>query len=205
MNEMYAAEQINIPSELGTVLKLLTKAAIREKPQSEADVHKWAANFFSAQCNRPASFDEHGKLTAAGREQTPHSAAFLQGVTQSSTGAAPQRQQQAQQRPAGNNNNNNASSPGANTSKSNTSAAAAADAATEEEEQKIVDALFDRYDTERTNLVSIDVLPQLILDLKEQLGLAFTEDQMQDFVAQMPTTPDGFVDLEEFRVAFFQG
>src|SRR3989338_10525597 len=77
MNEMYAPEQIGVPSELGTVLKLLTKSAIRDKP---SDLYKWAANYFASQCNRPAAFDENGKLTDNGRETMSHSQPYLQGV-----------------------------------------------------------------------------------------------------------------------------
>ena len=69
----------------------------------------------------------------------------------------------------------------------------------------IVDALFDKYDPDRTNLISIDTLPSLIIDLKAELQLDFTDDQMQDFVNSMETDQNGMVNLEDFKMSFFHG
>lgn len=59
MNSMYAAEQINIPAELGTILKQYTKAVMRDRPQ---ELYKFSANFFANLCGQPAPFDEQGQL-----------------------------------------------------------------------------------------------------------------------------------------------
>lgn len=194
MNEKYCAEQINIPSELGTVVKLLTKAAIREKP---ADVYTWAANYFSSQCNRPASFDaETGKITQAGRESMPHSQPYNTGIRTKPVGASAQQQKPSQQKAQ-------PQQPNAKQQPQDQDASGATDE--QDDENRIVDALFDRYDPDRTNLISINNLPNLIMDLKSELGLDFTDDQMEDFVNSMQTDAKGNIDLDEFRVSFFQG
>jgi hypothetical protein len=59
MNSMYAAEQINIPPELGTILKQYTKAVMRDRPQ---ELYKFSANFFANLCGQVAPFDEQGQL-----------------------------------------------------------------------------------------------------------------------------------------------
>eukprot|EP00796_Vickermania_ingenoplastis_P012055 gene12055-8307_t len=51
--------QVNIPPELGTVMKQYTKAVLRDKP---TNVYKYSANFFSALCGRAAPFDQEGEL-----------------------------------------------------------------------------------------------------------------------------------------------
>eukprot|EP00331_Platyophrya_macrostoma_P005270 CAMPEP_0176428440 /NCGR_PEP_ID=MMETSP0127-20121128/13150_1 /TAXON_ID=938130 /ORGANISM="Platyophrya macrostoma, Strain WH" /LENGTH=175 /DNA_ID=CAMNT_0017810121 /DNA_START=62 /DNA_END=589 /DNA_ORIENTATION=- len=69
MNSMYCAEQINIPPELGTVLKQYTKAVIRHRPK---ELYKFSANFFASLCGQEAPFDEQGQLLS---QQQPRSAA----------------------------------------------------------------------------------------------------------------------------------
>lgn len=61
MNAMYSVEQVNIPPELGTVMKQYTKAVLRDKP---SDIYKYSANFFAALCVRPPPFDQNGELAA---------------------------------------------------------------------------------------------------------------------------------------------
>lgn len=200
MNEMYAAEQITIPSELGTVLKLLTKAAIRDKP-SESNVCKWAANFFADQCNRPAVFDDQGKLTKEGRAAAPPSGAFVSGTQQARVNR--QYQQQQQQTPS--HQQQQQQQAPAQQQQQPPQHGNEQEGEDDQEEQKIVDALFDKYDQQRQNLIPHNRLANLILDLKNALGLAFTREQMEQFVQEMPADDAGMVDLEEFRVAFFQG
>eukprot|EP00758_Cryptobia_borreli_P003045 Tbor_TRINITY_DN3484_c0_g1::TRINITY_DN3484_c0_g1_i1::g.3713::m.3713 len=59
MNSMYTAEQINIPPELGTILKQYTKACIRERPQN---LYQFSANFFASLSGQMPPFDQSGKL-----------------------------------------------------------------------------------------------------------------------------------------------
>lgn len=78
MNTMYSVDQIQIPPEIGTIMKQYTKAVMRDKPQ---DVYKYSANFFAALCGRPAPFDENGQLVEKEQNDThsgqwaPHDAA----------------------------------------------------------------------------------------------------------------------------------
>jgi hypothetical protein len=209
MNEMYCAEQIQIPPELGTVLKLLTKAAIRDKP---ADVYKWAANFFAAQCNRPAAFDAAGALTAAGRETMPHSQPFnaaTRGAGSKAGGAGGGGGAAAATPGAGRAGAGGASPahPRGSPPSSSSVPQQAPDAATglSAEDDAIIDGLFDKYDPDRTNLIGIDMLPALILELKAELQLDFSHEQMEDFVNSMQPDETGMISLDEFRVSFFQG
>lgn len=113
---MYCAEQINIPKELGAIMKQFTKSVILEEPQ---DLYKWSANYFAELANMAPMFGDKGE--------------FLQGTTQpiSSSGGnkAP---------PSANSNKQLAASPasreqppkGAATSLSSHTAAATATAAT---------------------------------------------------------------------------
>lgn len=74
MDAMYAVEQVNIPPELGTVMKQYTKAVLRDQPK---DIYKYSANFFAILCGRAAPFDEDGQLmdsapgTATGTAAVP--------------------------------------------------------------------------------------------------------------------------------------
>lgn len=202
MNEMYCAEQIGIPSELGTVLKLLTKSAIRDKPQ---DVYKWAANYFAGQCNRPAAFDENGKLTPAGRETMPHSQPYVAGVRAKPAGGSSPSSQQQQQQQNVKKQQQQQQQEQQQQQQQNQDDGEDDDGEENNNIDPIVDALFDRYDPDRTNVISIDLLPNLIIDLKAELQLDFTDDQMQDFVNSMETDQNGNVNLEEFKISFFHG
>ncbi|KAK7197349.1 hypothetical protein NESM_000682200 [Novymonas esmeraldas] len=63
MNAMYSAEQINVPPELGTIMKQYTKAVMRDKP---TDLYKYSANFFAILSGYGAPFDSEGQLTENG-------------------------------------------------------------------------------------------------------------------------------------------
>jgi hypothetical protein len=58
---MYCAEQINVPPELGAILKQYTKAVIRDRPK---ELYKFSANFFALLTNQPPPFDERGQLVS---------------------------------------------------------------------------------------------------------------------------------------------
>lgn len=72
MNSMYCAEQINIPADLGVVLKQYTKAVIRDRPK---ELYKYSANFFAALIGEPAPFDEQGQLTSQQQQRSAGSGA----------------------------------------------------------------------------------------------------------------------------------
>lgn len=61
MNAMYCSEQINIPPELGAVLKQYTKAVIRAQPR---ELFKWSANYFAGLLEQAPYFDAAGVLVS---------------------------------------------------------------------------------------------------------------------------------------------
>ncbi|CAJ1018109.1 hypothetical protein, conserved [Leishmania lindenbergi] len=63
MNAMYSADQINVPPELGTIMKQYTKAVMRDKP---TDLYKYSANFFAILSGYATPFDAEGQLTENG-------------------------------------------------------------------------------------------------------------------------------------------
>ncbi|CBZ24311.1 conserved hypothetical protein [Leishmania mexicana MHOM/GT/2001/U1103] len=66
MNAMYSADQINVPPELGTIMKQYTKAVMRDKP---TDLYKYSANFFAILSGYPAPFDSEGQLMENGAQE----------------------------------------------------------------------------------------------------------------------------------------
>ncbi|EPY25311.1 hypothetical protein AGDE_11897 [Angomonas deanei] len=72
MNSMYSVEQVNIPPELGTILKQYTKAVIRDKP---TDIYRYSANFFAVLSGSDAPFGEESfnrpAVSQASAAQTP--------------------------------------------------------------------------------------------------------------------------------------
>ncbi|GET86411.1 hypothetical protein, conserved [Leishmania tarentolae] len=66
MNSMYSVDQINVPAELGTIMKQYTKAVMRDKP---TDVYKYSANFFAILSGHAAPFDSEGQLTENGMQE----------------------------------------------------------------------------------------------------------------------------------------
>ncbi|RNF06754.1 cAMP-dependent protein kinase dimerization/docking domain [Trypanosoma conorhini] len=65
MESIFCVEQVNVPPELGTIMKQYTKAVLRDRPQ---DLYKYSANFFAALCGQAAPFDKDGHFVEA-REQ----------------------------------------------------------------------------------------------------------------------------------------
>jgi hypothetical protein len=95
MNSMFCAEQIVIPPELGTIMKLFTKAAIREQPK---DLYKWSANYFAEQSGQVKPFDNRGQLIAPQRTATTGSTGgMVTDVISDAAGFEPVPQDQANQ------------------------------------------------------------------------------------------------------------
>ncbi|EAN80313.1 hypothetical protein, conserved [Trypanosoma brucei brucei TREU927] len=59
MESIFCVEQVNVPPELGTIMKQYTKAILRDRP---ADLYKYSANFFAALCGQAAPFDKDGRF-----------------------------------------------------------------------------------------------------------------------------------------------
>ncbi|ORC84347.1 cAMP-dependent protein kinase dimerization/docking domain [Trypanosoma theileri] len=73
MESIFCVEQINVPPELGTIMKQYTKAVLRDRPE---DLYKYSANFFAALCGQSAPFDKDGQyVESRGYEPMEHFAA----------------------------------------------------------------------------------------------------------------------------------
>ncbi len=184
MHSMYCAEQINVPPELGTVLKQVTKAAIRDAPGvnadgtpgNPADVLKWCANYFAQLANAPIPFDSTGRLMSSEARRTASSNNGQAGgpmVTDVLAGAGGYE-----------------SVPTNNMEDDSTEA--------------IIYQLFSQYDTQGDGRIDKNELPALIADLKASLGLDVTDEQLAEFVSTLDANDDGTVDLVEFKQFFFQ-
>nr|CCC95894.1 unnamed protein product [Trypanosoma congolense IL3000] len=65
MESIFCVEQVNVPPELGTIMKQYTKAILRDRP---IDLYKYSANFFAALCGQPAPFDKDGHFVGEGEQ-----------------------------------------------------------------------------------------------------------------------------------------
>lgn len=83
MNAMYSADQINVPAELGTIMKQYAKAVMRDKP---TDLYKYSANFFAIMSGYAAPFDAEGQLLDVGGKGT----AAVSGGRAAAVAAMPQ-------------------------------------------------------------------------------------------------------------------
>lgn len=52
---LYCSEQIAIPQDLGSIIKIFTKDAIRAQPSPE-DLYKWSANYFAVKAGQKPPF-----------------------------------------------------------------------------------------------------------------------------------------------------
>jgi Ca2+-binding EF-hand superfamily protein len=179
MNSMYCAEQINVPPELGPILKQYTKAAIRESPK--VDIYKWSANYFAGLCNQPAPFDNAGRTTTAG-DAPPASAGDNAG------GAAADRAMVSD----------------VMADAEGYEAVEGGDGVDESSTDAVVAQLFNAYDVSGDGRLDRTELPALIADLKASLGLDISDDQMQEFMNLLDADDNGTIDLVEFRQLFFQ-
>jgi hypothetical protein len=182
MNGMYSADQIQIPSELGTVVKLFTKAAIREQPDA-GNLYKWAANYFAAQCQRPAVFDPQGRITTAGAVPPRNRVSGGQMMSE----VIPN---------AGDFESVAGADDGARYGEASTTGNDAEDA--------IVEELRAKYDPNATGSIPLAEVPALIQDMKAALGLNFTDEQMQEFINLLEPDEEDLVGLDYFMRVFFQ-
>ncbi|RNF10868.1 cAMP-dependent protein kinase dimerization/docking domain [Trypanosoma rangeli] len=67
MESIFCVEQVNVPPELGTIMKQYTKAVLRDRPQ---DLYKYSANFFAALCGQAAPFDKDGQYVESCEQET---------------------------------------------------------------------------------------------------------------------------------------
>lgn len=180
MNAMHCAEQIQVPEEMGAVLKQFTKAAIRDSP-SEHDVYKWAANYFAELSGQPLPFDNSGRLLSQGGKASRGS-----GRATTSGGEGGKMVSDVME--------------GANGFEAVDGAGGEFDAPSEE----LVRNIFNHYDTSGNGRLERSELPALIADLKASMGLDISDEQMHEFMNLLDADEDGTIDLNEFRQLFFQ-
>ena len=215
MNSMYTADQINIPVELGTILKHLTKAAIRDAPgvtlatkaapssggassssstqqtaAAKAEVLKWCANYFAGLHNTQMPFDAQGRLMTSDRRSAPGTGAGGASGSRGGAGSGP----------------GGAAVMAADVIEdaANFESVPTGEAGEDDNAEQIVSHLFAQYDQDGSGRITRQELPLLIADLKASLGLDLSDEQAQEFVAMLDANDDGTIDLIEFRQLFFQ-
>jgi hypothetical protein len=169
---MYCGEQIQIPEDLGAVLKQFTKAAIRDSPSEDA-VLKWAANYFAVMAAQPPPFDDTGRLLSEGGGRKP-------GTTGSATGAG-DMVTDVMEGAAG---------------------FEAVDGKGEfgdQEDTQGISDLIDSYEKGDTGRIDRAELPAIFADIKSSLGVDVSDDQVSEVMALLDTDEDGTVSLDELK------
>eukprot|EP00759_Apiculatamorpha_spiralis_P053719 PhF_6_TR6326/c0_g1_i1/m.9585 len=175
MNVMYCAEQINIPVELGPILKQYTKAIVRDNPESVA---KWSANYFAKLAGMPPMFDTTGRLvTAQGSANTRTTASSRDGVA----GGI----------------NDVIVNPDAFESLPTGGAVATS-------MDSVVENVFRRYDKDGNGKIDAEEVHTLISDLIAATGMTMTDEDLKEFLSLIDADEDGRINLEEFKHLFFQ-
>jgi hypothetical protein len=172
MNSIFQVEQIQIPPELGAVMKAYTKAVIKEEPQ---DLYKWSANYFAQLCNQAPPFTSDGHLLNS-RSNTqngslPHSAEgplltdVIPDCEQFESVATEQAQKQA---------------------------------------DAVLEAIFDKYDKDRSGRLERNEIPLLIKDLAPYIQSADVseEEQVNTILSLLDFDQDGKISREEFKSIF---
>eukprot|EP00672_Neobodo_designis_P026777 CAMPEP_0174851508 /NCGR_PEP_ID=MMETSP1114-20130205/23230_1 /TAXON_ID=312471 /ORGANISM="Neobodo designis, Strain CCAP 1951/1" /LENGTH=172 /DNA_ID=CAMNT_0016086049 /DNA_START=38 /DNA_END=556 /DNA_ORIENTATION=+ len=168
---MYCGEQIQIPEDLGAVLKQFTKAAIRDAPSEDA-VLKWAANYFAVMSGQQPPFDESGRLLSEGGGRKPGTTGSAAGgdmVTDVMEGAAGFESVDGQ-----------------------------GEFGDKEASQGISDLLHS-YDKQGNGRIERAELPAIFTDIKTSLGVDVSEDQVSEVMALLDTDEDGTVSLDELK------
>lgn len=232
MNAMYSAEQINVPPELGTIMKQYTKAILRDKPEH---VYKYSANFFAVLSGLPAPFDQDGQLAdqaAASRPQKQYQADAGQYQADAEQYQADEEQYQTEQADAEQyegdpaeeeqseadqvdevepcaaaaDDMTPAESPEPETTDNNDVGNDAGDYQENAEmtDEDILMVIFQRYDVGEDGLTSVAQLPDLLADLREALEL--TEDDLppaEDILTLLGCESDS-IDLLELKQLLFE-
>jgi hypothetical protein len=174
MNAMYCGEQIQVPEDLGAILKQFTKAAIRDSPSEDA-VLKWAANYFAVLANQAPPFDQTGRLMSEG------------GGRKARTGAS--------SAPSGDMVTDVMEGAGGFEAVDG----GAGGATDEEATEAALHQIFAHYDVDGSGRLERAELPALFADIKSSLGIDFTEDQISEVISILDTDADGTISLQEFR------
>ena len=72
------------------------------------------------------------------------------------------------------------------------------------ERDELIQKLFAQYDANGNGRLERSEIPALISDLSASLGLEMDESQADLLLGMLDVDEDGAIDLEEFKVLFFQ-
>lgn len=176
---MYSVDQVNIPPELGTVMKQYTKAVLRDKP---TNVYQYSANFFAALCGKIPPFDPDGTLSREG------------GFSSSLNGVKSQLSADMERDPSNGRMLRNPS--GGSEVESRTTPSMVS-------EQEAIQMIFQKYDNGE-GVVSRNALRYLLLDIQETLELEDGElPSPEEIIALLQCNTDE-VDLQEIRQLLFE-
>lgn len=174
---MYSVEQVNIPPELGTVMKQYTKAVLRDKP---INVYQYSANFFAALCGRAPPFDPDGTLAKEGGFLPPFNTAS------DPIGSDLKRDSELLMK-----NGSTGSADGSRATPSMVS------------EQEAIHMIFQKYDN-GNGMVEKAALRYLLLDIQETLELESGElPSPEEIIALLQCNSD-LIDLKELRQLLFE-
>lgn len=198
MNAMYSVEQVNVPPELGTIMKQLTKAILRDQPEN---VYKYSANFFAILSGRSAPFDQDGQLTegiggpaALAKETKEHLGAPAPAA------AAPQHcnADEDQKEAAADSVFEPFENPEGEDEQWEQEGAAVTD-------EDVVLTVFQKYNVGEEGTTTVELLPALLADLREALELSEDDLPPAEEVIALLNCEDGLVDLLELKQLFFEG
>jgi len=175
MNAMYCSEQINIPVELGPILKQYTKAIVRDAPESVA---KWSANYFAKLAGMAPVFDSTGRMvTAQGYNTRTVSSGGAPGATLDEVIV----------------------NPGAFES------LPTADGHQERNNMDaVVENVFKKYDKNSNGKIDAEEVHMLIQDLIGATGMTMNDEDLKEFLSLIDADEDGCINLDEFKHLFFQ-
>ena len=176
MNAMYCSEQINIPVELGPILKQYTKAIVRDAPESVA---QWSANYFAKLAGMAPVFDTTGRMvTAQGYDNTRTASSNGAGaavlddviVNPDAFESLPNGEGMAE--------------------KNNIDA--------------VVESVFKKYDKNGNGKIDAEEVHMLIQDLIGATGMTMSDEDLKEFLSLIDADEDGCISLDEFKHLFFQ-
>lgn len=210
MNAMYSVEQVNVPPELGTIMKQFTKAVLRDHP---VDVYKYGANFFSVLSGRSAPFDQDGQLTDEGNgDDEPLSPSEKQRESVSTPVAvAAQRDQEMDQEGhpyTADEEQQNVAAP--QSDEEQQEAPEQDDAEVEEGVgamvggEDIVLEVLQKYNEGGQGMTRVELLPDLLADLRSALELSEEDLPPAEEVVTLLKCENGSVDLLELKQLLFE-
>lgn len=191
---MYCAEQIQIPLELGTVLKQFTKAVILEEPK---ELYKWSANYFAQLANLPAVFGPNGEyLDGVMYDMKNKPAKGEEPAPEGDTAGSPMDQDPEHQE--GEQVGQEGDEPEQEQEQSHEE-----DPEQEQEQADLVNEIFTRYNTE-DGRINQETVNAIFDELQQKLSFEITEADLAQYMADLPTDEEGMCSIADVYNLFFQ-